>query len=33
MSIFQHLACVVIEDSSDEVFGCVLSGWELVVLE
>jgi hypothetical protein len=33
MSIFQHLACVVIDDRSNEVFGCVRSGVELVVLE
>jgi hypothetical protein len=33
MPIFQHLACVVVDDSSDEVFGCIRSEVELIVLE
>ena len=33
MSIFQHLACVVVDDRPDEVFGCDCSGVELGVLE
>ncbi len=33
MPIFQHLACVIVNDSSDEMIGCVRSGVELVALE
>ncbi len=33
MPIFQHLACVVVNDGSDEVFECVRSRVELVKLE